>query len=449
MLSAVSPRSVSLSSSRPRWVIAAFSPLTWREFAFHAAHLPIAIGGLLWFIAAVALGLPLGVTWVGLVVSAFLLAGSAGFASATRKLSHRLLGQSVILPRKYDAKPGAVGYVTTRFRHAATWRALAFLPVSFVLTVATFCISTGVLITAWGAMTHSVWGQYLPEQIGNDGKLHRGAQFLGVFVDTAPLQVGFAVLGVTLFLFVWPGVNHGLSSLQRVVIRSMLGASRAEARLTEVTRSRAAVVQDADDTLRRIERELHDGTQARLVGLAMTLGDARDRLQNGAEAGVVAPLVDQAHSSTGEALVELRELARGMHPPVLDDGLESALISACSRVPFPVSLEVSLRARPSTVIESIAYFSVLELLTNVSKHARATHARVTIAELSGRIELEVRDNGCGGAYVSPGDGAGHRTGLAGLLERARSVDGTIDVDSPAGGPTLIRMSLPVPVAPAA
>jgi len=446
MLSAVSPRSTPLALKRPRWVLAAFSPLTWREFAFHAAHLPIAVAGLLWFSVAVAVGLPVGVTWVGLVVSAFLLAGCGWFASATRKLSRRLLGQAVDVPRKHDLKPGAVGYVTSRFSHAATWRALAFLPVSFALTVATFCISIGVLVAALGAITHSVWGQYLPEQIGNDGQPHRGAQFLGEFVDTVPLQVGFAVLGLALFLFVWPSVNHGLSSLQRVVIRSMLGASRAEARLTEVTRSRAAVVQNADDTLRRIERELHDGTQARLVGLAMTLGDARDRLQHGAEPGVIAPLVDQAHSSTREALVELRELARGMHPPVLDDGLESALISACSRVPFPVNLEVSLISRPSTVIESIAYFSVLELLTNASKHARATQARVTVSERSGRIELEVRDNGRGGAFVSPGDGAGHQTGLAGLLERARSVDGTLDVNSPAGGPTLITISLPAAAA---
>ena len=445
MLSAISPPSVSLSSSRPRWARAAFSPVTWREFAFHAAHLPIAVGGLLWFSVAVAVGVPLGLTWVGLVVSAFLLAGSGWFAAATRHLSRRLLGQSVSVPRKYDTRPGAVGYVTSRFSHAATWRALAFLPVSFALTLATFCISIGVLVTALGAITHSVWGRYLPEQIGTDGQLHRGAQFLGFFVDTAPLHAGFAVLGLTLLLFVWPSVNHGLSSLQRVIIRSMLGATRAEARLTEVTRSRAAVVQNADDTLRRIERELHDGTQARLVGLAMTLGDARDRLEQGAEPGAIAPLVNQAHSSTREALVELRELARGMHPPVLDDGLESALTSACSRVPFPVNLEVSLATRPSTVIESIAYFSVLELLTNVSKHARATQARVTVSERSGRIELEVHDDGHGGAFVSPGDGAGHQTGLSGLLERARSVDGTLDVNSPGGGPTLITISLPAAV----
>ncbi|WP_120339039.1 sensor histidine kinase [Cryobacterium soli] len=443
MLSAAVPQSVPLSPSRPRWALAAFSPLTWREFAFHAAHLPIAIGGLVWFTVAISVGLPLGVTWVGLVVSAFLLAGSGWFAAATRNLSRRLLGQPVAVPRRFDRKPGAVGYVTGRFGHAATWRELAFLPVSFVLTVATFCISVALLVSAGGAMTHSVWGRFLPEQTGNDGRLHRGAQFLGVFVDTVALQAGFAVLGLVLFLFVWPSVNHGLSSLQRVVIRSMLGASRAEARLTEVTRSRAAVVQNADDTLRRIERELHDGTQARLVGLAMTLGDARDRLQNGAEPGTIAPLVDQAHSSTREALVELRELARGMHPPVLDDGLESALMSACSRVPFPVTLEVSLSARPSTVIESIAYFSVLELLTNVSKHAQSTQAHVTVSERPGRIELEVRDNGRGGAHVSPGDGAGHGTGLAGLLDRARSVDGTLDVISPVGGPTLVTISLPV------
>jgi signal transduction histidine kinase len=297
-------------------------------------------------------------------------------------------------------------------------------------------------VTALGALTHAVWGRYLPEQVGSDGRLHRGAQFLGVFVDTTPRQLAFAALGLVLLLAVWPAVNHGLGSLQRVVIRSMLGASARERRLAEVTASRDAAVGDSDATLRRIERELHDGTQARLVGLAMTLGDARDRLRTGHEPAGVEGLVAQAHASTKEALVELRALARGIHPPVLDEGLEAGLSSACSRTPFPVALRVDLPSRPSPVVESLAYFGVLELLTNVSKHSQATAATVDVDQDGPDLHVTVTDDGTGGAHVSLTPAAGQGTGLAGLLERLRAVDGRLEIDSPAGGPTAIRMTMP-------
>ncbi|QQD76157.1 sensor domain-containing protein [Curtobacterium sp. YC1] len=415
---------------------------TWRAFAFHAAHLPIAIGALAWFVIVLSVGIPVSLTWVGLVVAAFLLSGSHWFAALTRRMSASLLGQTVVAPARPRRGSSALGSAFARLADGPTWRAFAYLLVGFVLTTITFTASTTVLLTGVGAVTHVTWGHFLPAQEGVDGELHRGVQFLGVFVDTPPLQLAFAVLGLLIVLFLWPAVNHGLAALQRVVIRALLGATARDLRLRQVTASRDAAVLDADTTLRRIERELHDGTQARLVGLAMTLGDARDRLQTGADTETVTALVDRAHASTKEALVELRALASGIHPPVLDAGLEAALTSACARTPFPVALSVDLPVRPSRVVEGIAYFGVLELLTNVAKHASATTTAVRVGMLGDDLLVEVEDDGLGGAHVALGTPDGHGTGLAGVLERLRAVDGDLQVESPVGGPTRVRMRVP-------
>ncbi len=429
---------------RFRFVSGLFAASTWRQFAFHAAHLPIAIGAVTWFALAVGIGVPSAVTWFGLIVTAFLVGGSAWFAAVTRRMSAALLGQEVVAPTMRQPRGGPLAWATTRLTDGSTWRAFAYLVVGFVVTTASFAISVSVLVSAVGALSHSVWGRFLPEQTGSDGLQHRGAQFLGVFVDTVPLQIAFAAVGLVVLVAVWPAVNHGLGSLQRAVIRSMLGADLRQRRLAEVTASRDAAVMDADTTLRRIERELHDGTQARLVGLAMTLGDARDRLRNrqDADGSGVDALVAQAHASTKEALVELRALARGIHPPVLDEGLEAGLASACSRTPFPVTLRVELPVRPSPVVEGIVYFGVLELLTNVSKHAGATAATVDVASEGPELVVTVVDDGVGGAHVSLPRPDGQGTGLVGLLERLRAVDGTLEVESPAGGPTTVRLAVP-------
>jgi signal transduction histidine kinase len=442
-MSRVAPTPVPRTVPRFRPLRALVDGSTWRQFAFHLAHLPIAIGAVTWCSLVLALGIPTAVTWVGLVVAAFLLGGSTWFAAVTRRMSAALLDQPVVAPPRRARRPGVIGWVTATVRDAAVWRAFAYLVVGFVVTTTAAAVSLALLLTALGAVTHSVWGRFLPEQVGSDGLPHRGAQFLGVFVDTTPLQVAFAALGGLLLVVVWPAVNHGLGSLQRVVIRSMLGATPRDRRLAEVTASRDAAVVDADVTLRRIERELHDGTQARLVGLAMTLGDARDRLQTGQDPADVEALVAQAHSSTKEALVELRALARGIHPPVLDAGLEAALTSACARTPFPVRLAVDLPDRPSTVVEGIAYFGVLELLTNVSKHAGARSASVDVRQDGADLVVTVTDDGRGGAHVALGADGTHGTGLAGLLERLRAVDGRLEVESPAGGPTAVRLTMPL------
>jgi signal transduction histidine kinase len=213
-------------------------------------------------------------------------------------------------------------------------------------------------------------------------------------------------------------------------------------RVRELEQSRAHVVEDSAARLRRIERDLHDGAQAQMVAVAMKLGLARDKL-GGALNGTAPPdlervleLVDAAHHGAKEAIAELRDLARGIHPPELDHGLGAALTTLAARSDVPVELVVDLPERPSAAIETIAYFCSAELLTNVAKHSGARHATLAAIHVPGLLQVRVSDDGAGGARIEA------RGGLAGLAERIRTVDGRLQVSSPPGGPTVVTVELP-------
>jgi signal transduction histidine kinase len=213
-------------------------------------------------------------------------------------------------------------------------------------------------------------------------------------------------------------------------------------RVWEPEQSRAHVVDDSAARLRRIERDLHDGAQAQMVAVAMKLGLATKKLRGMTDgAGLtdldrVLELVAAAHRGAKEAVTELRDLARGIHPPVLDQGLGIALTSLAARSDLPVELVIDLPERPSAAIETIAYFCAAELLTNVTKHSGARHATLEVVHMSGLLRVRVSDDGCGGARV---DASG---GLAGLAERVRTVDGRLQLSSPPGGPTVVTVELP-------
>jgi len=184
-----------------------------------------------------------------------------------------------------------------------------------------------------------------------------------------------------------------------------------------------------------MERDLHDGTQQRLVSLAIRLGMARATA--GADAAQANLVIAEAHEETKAALAELRNLIRGLHPPVLEDrGLDAALSGVTARMPIPVRLTVDVAHRPPPTIEAVAYFVVSEGLTNITKHAQATQAEVFVQRAGDRLHIIVSDDGVGGA--APGGG----TGLSGLAKRAQSVDGTFEIASPPGGPTLLTVDLP-------
>jgi signal transduction histidine kinase len=264
---------------------------------------------------------------------------------------------------------------------------------------------------------------------------------------------GFVVAGVVLlafgqwwgaFLFAPAALNGSLAYL--VPRWNLLrDAPRNVERVRELQRARAVVVDDAAARLRRIEQDLHDGAQAQMVAVVMKLGLARDHLSTlaagpgGAGLDRALELVSTAHSGAMEAINELRDLARGIHPRTLDEGLGAALTSLAARSDLRVELVVDLPERPSPAIETIAYFCAAELLTNVAKHSGARRARLEVLCQPGLVTMRVSDDGAGGARLEPGGG------LAGLADRAGTVDGRLQVESPAGGPTVVTVQLPAHV----
>ncbi|MGH3160153.1 MAG: sensor histidine kinase [Streptosporangiaceae bacterium] len=211
-------------------------------------------------------------------------------------------------------------------------------------------------------------------------------------------------------------------------------AAAAE-RARELEARRALAVDESAARLRRIERDLHDGAQVRLAALALALGEIKENLQAGGGQTALA-LVANAHDNAKQTLTELRDLARGIHPPVLDRGIGPALFILGRTSATPVTLSVSVAERPSPAIEAIAYFCAAELLANVTKHSGADRATVGLADQNERLLMTIADNGSGGACLAPGGG------LAGLLERVQTVDGSLAIDSPPGGPTIVTIELP-------
>ena len=286
--------------------------------------------------------------------------------------------------------------------------------------------------------------------IGAVGSWLAGLAFAGIYIYARALPPtswprsglhGFHDIGVMLggfaLLLVAPWLTAGVQALDIRAARTLLGPSRAEElehRVEELAETRAGAVDAADAERRRLERDLHDGTQQRLVSLAINLGMARAQAGTAEEA---RQAIADAHEEAKSALAELRDLIRGLHPAVLEDrGLDAALSGVAARMPIPVRLTVDLPRRPAPVIEAVAYFVVSEGLANIVKHAQASQAEIVVSRAGDRLHIIVSDDGVGGADPSRG------TGLTGLAKRAASVDGTFEIDSPLGGPTLLTVDLP-------
>jgi signal transduction histidine kinase len=250
-------------------------------------------------------------------------------------------------------------------------------------------------------------------------------------------QAVATVAGVALVLLT-PAVAALVAWLDRMAMTALLGPSRSselERRVETLAESRAGVVDAADAERRRIERDLHDGAQQRLVSLAVNLGIARESLTDLPDEA--RQVIAAAHDEAKEALAELRNLVRGLHPAVLEDrGLDAALSGVAARAPLPVRLSVHMKERASPTVEAIAYFVVSECLTNIARHSAARHAAIDVRLDGRRLRIRVTDDGVGGANPARG------TGLASLAQRAKSVDGSLRIDSPPGGPTVITVELP-------
>ncbi len=339
-----------------------------------------------------------------------------------------LLGAAIAPPARSESEPAGWRKLTRLLLTPSSWLhfvyAVVRLPLSLVETTLVSAVwSTAVVLLALPAYNAALPG---------------GAAHLGHVAVRNPLALaGLSIAGLLLLLAA-PWLTRGLAAADEGVAHALLGSGRRAdltARIGELETSRAAVVDAGEAERRRIERDLHDGAQQRLVSLAIELGRARAKF--GSDPDAAQAIVDQAHEQAKAALTELRNLVRGVHPPVLSDrGLDAALSGLAALSPVPVSVSVPEgTVRPPAHVEAIAYFVVAEALTNVAKHARASHASVTVRRSGDLLMVTISDDGIGGANP-----AGQ--GLSGLAARVAAVDGRLSVSSPAGGPTVIEVALP-------
>ncbi|MGW0419286.1 sensor histidine kinase [Streptomyces sp. NPDC003015] len=419
----------------PAGLRAPFEGRTWREFGYVLLSLPISILMFTYAVTMISLGAGLLVTFLGIPVFAAGLAGCRGLGALERARARGLLGLEVGDPEPLRiGKSGFMAWMGAVLKSGTSWRTLLYSVLQLPWAVFSFVVAVNFWVYGWALLTYPLWFWVFPAYAGQDGLQLYGDETHHIYLNN-PFEIGVTALVGLLFTLSTPWIVRALTTVDRVMVHGLLGPTRLSARVVELESDRGVVVDTAAADLRRIERDLHDGAQARLVALAMDLGLAKEKLTEDPQAA--ARMVDEAHGEVKTALQELRDLARGIHPAVLTDrGLDAALSSVASRCTVPVQVEVDLPSRPAPAIEGIAYFTVSELLQNISKHSRATFAAVDVWRVEDRLLLQVVDNGVGGADVSSG------SGLAGLAERLDAVDGILVVDSPAGGPTRVTAELP-------
>jgi signal transduction histidine kinase len=393
----------------------------------------VAVGAVTFSFVVAMLATTLGLLFtVVFAIPAFwiLMVGSRGLAHVERSRASALLGLELADPVPPLQRTTWWRRLLERAKSAARWKEVGYLLLllplgllNLVLVVAAWCGSLALLALPLYVST-------LPEGSAKFWLFEVASGGDAWLVALAGLA------GVALFA---PWITVVLGRLDAVTCAWFLGPDERalqEARVRAAESGRAAAVGSAEAERRRIERDLHDGAQQRLVSLAMELGATREHFDD-EDKEVVRARVVHAHEEAKAALQEIRDLVRGIHPVILEDrGLDAALSAVVARAPIPVSLEVHVEPRPPAEVESAAYFVVSEALTNVARHSGATNAAVSLVRAGEHLVVEVRDNGDGGA-----DGNGG-TGIAGLRERAASLGGSIHLDSPPGGPTILRAVLP-------
>ncbi|MFI8166772.1 sensor histidine kinase [Streptomyces sp. NPDC086081] len=416
------PSNVWQALARPGYPLSAWP---WRSAGY---LLTGALTGAVVLVGIVLSAVAGGVLALALVGIPLLLATAlAGLpVAAAERLRLRLVdAEPAPDPHEPPAAPGLRAWLSTRLRERATWRELghALLFAGLLWPVDALVFTAGLLLPLSVVLT--------PLLLLVSGE----AKVLKLWLVTGwPAAFGWAVLG--LLLLALGGYLLGVAAGARAGLTRLLIAPREAglgARVGELTRSRARLVDAFEAERRRIERDLHDGAQQRLVALTMTLGLARLDAPPG-------PLADQlatAHEQAGAALAELRELIHGIHPQVLADyGLEAAVADAADRSAVPVDVDLDLPGRLPAAVEATAYFVVCEALANVDRHSGASRAEISGGHRDGRLSLRIRDDGHGGAR------AGKGSGLTGLADRVSVLDGRLSLSSPPGGPTLLCVEIP-------
>lgn len=363
-------------------------PSRLRLTAYAAAQLLMAVPVLALLVLTVV-GTALLVVWVGMAVLAIAVPATRWIADRHRQMAARVL--EVPVPRPYRPLPRRqpVQALLVVLRDPMTWRDVAWSvwAATFGFAVALICVLELLVV-----VTLPIW---------------------------------------------WFGIRPMMRARSMIDLW-FLASTRTEhleQRVQVLTESRAELVDHSAAELRRLERDLHDGAQARLVALSMSLGLADQLFAD--DPAQARRLVNDARATTSAAIGDLRSVVRGIHPPVLADrGLSGAVQALALDMAVPVEVSATLDGRPPAPVESAVYFAVAECLANIGKHARARHAWITVTHRDGRLRAVVGDDGCGGADPAAG------SGMLGVRRRLGAFDGTMSVSSPTGGPTVVTLEVP-------
>ncbi len=409
---------------------APFEARTWRETLHLLLNLPVGIVTFTVVVTGLATGLGMLITLVGIPIIFATMYLSRGMGAVERARARAFL--QVDVPAPYRADPPADTWWrvhVARFTDPATWVEVGYHLLMLPIGIFTFTLAVTFWALGIGLVTAPLYGWALP-----DG-LYVGDELTRWWVIDAPLEYAVVTLAGIAVILATPWIVRGLATANRMFVRGMIG-SDVFARERALTETRAAAVDLAAEDRRRIERDLHDRVQQRLVSLAMDLGRAKEKLDSDPDRA--KELVTEAHEEAKLAITEVRDLARGIHPAVLTDrGLDAALSALATRSPVPVEVSVDVAVRPPASTEAAAYFVVSEALANVAKHAKAAKASVTVRRADdGWLTIQVQDDGIGGAAIVEG------SGLAGLRDRVRALDGEMHLLSPEGGPTVLMVEIP-------
>jgi signal transduction histidine kinase len=434
------PAPVQAPSPNPfaRALRAPFELRTWKETIHLLLNMPVGIATFTIIVTGFATGLGLLITLIGIPILIAMLYLSRAMGWFERGRAKLLLDLDV--PSPYRADPPRDRWwrpFVSKVTDPATWTEIVYHLLLMPIGVVTFTLALTFWVLGLATFFLPVYAWALPGPVhafatGPDVNVIGGSS--GGWVIDTPIEYAIVVLIGAVVLLLTPWIVRGLATANRAVVRGMLGRDLT-ARLQSVTASRAAAVDLAAEDRRQIERDLHDGVQQRLVSLAMDLGRAKEKLDTDPQHA--KELVDEAHEEAKRAITEVRDLARGIHPAVLTDrGLDAALSALAARSTVPVDVQVDVAERPPASVEAAAYFVVSEALTNMTKHANATKATVTVRRNGDRVTIQVQDDGVGGAQVADG------SGLAGLRDRVGALDGELHLLSPAGGPTVLMVEIP-------
>jgi signal transduction histidine kinase len=409
-----------------RFARVALRAQTWLNLAYLLAAFPTGLGYFVVLVVGIVLGVSLAVIVVGVGILIAVLAAWRGFAAIERALARALLGVAIPPPEDRRGLP-LIDRVTRYLRDPITWKSLVFVALKFPLGIVSFAVVGFVgffaLVLAFAPLI------VLAAPITVFG-----------WIVTNPLQALPLTVAGAIACLVLLHIGNGLGWLWALFARVMLGPTTVQLRerVDDLRDARARIIAAADAERRRIERDLHDGAQQRLVALSLMLGMAESRLAS--DPAAVAPLIAQAREEVSLAVQELRELASGIHPALLSErGLGPALEALAARAPVPTTVEGIPDERLPPPVESAAYFVTAEALTNVAKYANADSAMVAVAVEHGRLRLTVSDDGTGGADPTAG------SGLRGLRDRVEALDGRLDVESPLGHGTTVIADIPVAV----